>query len=507
MQIVIRQTFPLGRFHATPWKAYSHDDPHGEWPPSPWRLIRALLARAYQYERENASYGPEQREELVRAFCSSQVSWALPEFSWRGPDLFQYQPADFEYLPDGKKNNRMRSYNTTKAKDSFWVTEYAPSTPNDNAVWWFLDGEHWTDGIRHLLGECLLRMTYFGRAESLTDMRLLSDGDEAIPKPNCCLSERRGPGMVPVLGPNHDATLGQVQTAADDDGAAGTTLPPGARWLYALRPSRPPAASPPRRIVARAPVQLVQFAVGLRVSPSLKDVARLAERFRGRVLKAFLKAASSGSVTNWQSAPFELRSRAMLLLGKDSAGKALRGHRHTVFFVHTEEGKITRLGAWRSIPFDDAEQNALLSAAEWPLPLGYRDDPWTITLIPLDRDVSPPPSFSIEAHSRWKSLTPFVPPRHVFDRRGRLKAGDSVEEQILGQLKDRGLSGIKGISAQQAGWMSVHRPARERKEQNGGTKIGYDVTLAFETPVLGPVFLGHSCHFGLGLFVPDKEPE
>ncbi len=39
MRIVLKQIFPLGRFHATPWRVNPFDDPHGEWPPSPWRLL------------------------------------------------------------------------------------------------------------------------------------------------------------------------------------------------------------------------------------------------------------------------------------------------------------------------------------------------------------------------------------------------------------------------------------------------------------------------------------
>lgn len=47
MRVILRQTFPFGRFHATPWKVFPFDDPHGEWPPSPWRLVRGLLARSF----------------------------------------------------------------------------------------------------------------------------------------------------------------------------------------------------------------------------------------------------------------------------------------------------------------------------------------------------------------------------------------------------------------------------------------------------------------------------
>jgi CRISPR-associated protein Csb2 len=35
--------FPAGRFHATPWGRHVNEGA-AEWPPSPWRLLRALVA-------------------------------------------------------------------------------------------------------------------------------------------------------------------------------------------------------------------------------------------------------------------------------------------------------------------------------------------------------------------------------------------------------------------------------------------------------------------------------
>jgi len=42
MALIIQQQFPLGRFHATRWNQGAFGDAYGEWPPSPWRLLRAL---------------------------------------------------------------------------------------------------------------------------------------------------------------------------------------------------------------------------------------------------------------------------------------------------------------------------------------------------------------------------------------------------------------------------------------------------------------------------------
>jgi len=41
--IGISVSFPSGRFHATPWGRHVNEGAT-EWPPSPWRFLRALVA-------------------------------------------------------------------------------------------------------------------------------------------------------------------------------------------------------------------------------------------------------------------------------------------------------------------------------------------------------------------------------------------------------------------------------------------------------------------------------
>lgn len=501
MQIILQQTFPLGRFHATPWKVFPYDDPHGEWPPSPWRLIRAVIARSYQYEREVGELPQGQREALARTLCTSGVSWHLPPFSWRGPGLRQYQPAEFKRVPPDAKKPGVMTYNTTKAADNFWLVGRGDQECPASSVWWFLSGSEWTPDSVALLEACLVRMTYFGRAESITEIRLLAPGASGAPEPNCLLAEHRGAGMVPVLCPCSDTSLDQLQASTDDQAVANSTIPPGARWSFATRPPRPASRPSPRPVVRRKPVSLVQFAIGAHVWPMIEDTVRLTQRFRGRVIRQFLRRESGGTFDDWASAPAELRERAASISGKDCEGRNLAGHRHTAFFVHWEDGRPTRLCAWRADPFHHAEQEALLAAAEAPLPLGYRGDPWTVTLVPLDASVPPPPCLSPVPCRRWVTTTPFVPPRHVFGRNGRAKQGDSAEEQVLRELTNRDLpiEGVQVMTAR-AGWVSVHHTHKARGEATNATKIGYHVRIEFPLPQTGPIMLGHSSHFGLGLF-------
>lgn len=284
MNIGLVQSFPLGRFHATPWKAFPFDDPFGEWPPSPYRMLRALLARSYQWERESGEELAEAREALARAFAQSTIAWCLPAFSWRGPGLRQYHPAEFTKMPKAAKKPGMYVYNTTKVQDNFWLT---PGHAQE--LLWLLEGGDWTREALDLLDACLARMIYFGRAESITEISRVEA--TAGHSPNCQLSDTRQAESVPILCPRPDITLEQLQLTTDDKAMRNTTVPPGAVWKYANRPERP-AAKQQRLFqkVDRAPVLFLQFAVGSRVSPKLDHIALIANWFRGRVVRNRLES-------------------------------------------------------------------------------------------------------------------------------------------------------------------------------------------------------------------------
>ncbi|MEY4484885.1 MAG: hypothetical protein RL693_2337 [Verrucomicrobiota bacterium] len=498
MRLCIEQSFPLGRFHATPWKVFPYDDPHGEWPPSPWRLLRAVLARSFQLERETGAVSEEQRAQLVQAFATSTIEWHLPDFTWRGPGLRQYQPAEFKRVPAAAKEPGMMAYNTTKVQDNFWLT------PSDsNPLVWIIDGKDWTPDLSALLSACLDRLTYFGRAESINQTRLQADALDAI-HPNCTLLDHRTATAMPILCWKTDVTLDQALCATDDSSVANTNTPPGTVWRFAERPSRPatkPKPSPRRAM--RSPVQLIQFAIGSRVEPRYSEAVRIIERFRSRVLGRFAEQVTGARLKRgWTDASTDVKHKAILLSGKDEHGKALSGHRHTFFFLHGEPSKPTRLCVWRQEHFTDEEQQAILSAASHPLPLSYDDDPWTITLVPLDSMVPPPAGFANLPSRSWKALTPWVPPRHALDRKGRVKPGHSLEEQLHEELASCGAPAIQTVSIHKAGWVKSHQPTKSRDGRTNTNKLGYDVHLSFESPFSGPLMIGHSSHFGLGLFVP-----
>jgi len=48
---------------------------------------------------------------------------------------------------------------------------------------------------------------------------------------------------------------------------------------------------------------------------------------------------------------------------------------------------------------------------------------------------------------------------------------------------------------------------RRKPGDDGGNRPSGAFRIIFPQPVAGPICLGHSCHFGLGLFVPGNEKE
>jgi CRISPR-associated protein Csb2 len=579
MQIVLRQEFPLGRFHATPWGVNPFDDPYGEWPPSPWRLIRSVTARWYQWARE-AETEPAiaELERLQATLCKSTYSFHLPADARKGAPLRQYHPTEFgmdppkwrhvarfrraaggEATEDKKKNIEVKSkikslegvqlteekrdghldwdvtakdkgaeeikkqveqilgaptdpwqrvadagslgYGTSLAQDNYWAV--APEAP----VWWFIECGAWTEELAALLDQCLARMTYFGRAETLTRIRRAGDSD-GPPESNCRLIEQRTSGSVPVLTSLHSATRDDIERVTDHPESSKGNVPPGTRVLYAVRPPRAASREARHAPARRADCHLLQFALGWNVKPEPRAIVRLTSRFRGAVLCELLRLKTGDP--SWSRADRSVREAIADMAGKDADNQPLEGHRrHTEFFAWCDDRRPTRLLVWRGArAFDEDEQEAVLLAAardvSWAA-AGSDADQWRVRLIPLDRHVPAPPGVDGQAAVTWESVTAYVPPRHHL-RGGKEREGESIANQIRRELQHRGFTNVDGVSVEVLGermWVAVHVPRKDAGNRAfTGDRLGRAIRLTFPTPVVGPIRLGHSSSFGLGHFRP-----
>jgi CRISPR-associated protein Csb2 len=534
--------------------------------------VRAIVARWYQWSREAESdLKFDELDRLVAALCASTYRFHLPVHARKGSPLRQYHPTEFGMDPPNfkaheavfpaaaqsgdeasdqklkeagalswrkteaglavrvgskgakKKHEKiekllgqpsedwrslfpdsgLRSYGTSLAQDNYWCV--APDEP----VWWFLEGDQWTDPLVSVLDRCLERVTYLGRAEALTRIRRASD---VAPDPNCVLLEQRGPGAAPVLTPRADATRVDVERVTDDPEAVKRPVPPGACTLYAVRPVCPPSRERRETPPARRDCRLLQFAIGWNVAPEARAIVRLTARFRGAVLRELLRIKTGDSTSIWSRVGASVRDAMADMVGKDAEGNPLAGHRHAEFLAWCEDGAPTRLLVWRSVkPFDEHEQEAILRAASrevsWAA-AGPDTDAWKVRLVPLDRAVPPPAGFD-GVHARcWESITPYVPPRHHL-RGGKEREKESLIAQIRRELRQRGFADPERVEVEligEAHWVAVHVPRRQaNKRAFLGDRRGQSIRLVFPVPVAGPIRLGHSSSFGLGLFRPEVD--
>ena len=194
MALIIAHRFPLGRFHATRWKQNPFGDPYDEWPPSPWRLLRTLAARWFQYARETGDVDEQQRDLLLQKLALSLPTFVLPHLTWRGPAIKQYQPTGVDWTDKSKAAAGYKKPQTTLVEDHYRVL------PPDEPLYWVWGQLDLDDSHLELLDHLLERTLYFGRAESFCHLRRV----EHLPvgtHPNCCLTERGTEAMPPVLVP------------------------------------------------------------------------------------------------------------------------------------------------------------------------------------------------------------------------------------------------------------------------------------------------------------------
>jgi CRISPR-associated protein Csb2 len=103
--------------------------------------------------------------------------------------------------------------------------------------------------------------------------------------------------------------------------------------------------------------------------------------------------------------------------------------------------------------------------------------------------------------SRWLSATPYVPLRRFWGTHGKHHL--TPEKQLRQELEQ--VSTCNPREVRLARWGDIRVRMAKR---NSNYKLPVPIRLAFtaefqtEKPICGPIALGHSTHFGLGLFIP-----
>lgn len=495
--------FPTRRYHATPW---GHHVNEGlvEWPPSPWRILRALLATGYS--KLGWQHVPEDMSQIVEALAATEPTYRLPPAT---------QSHTRHYMPiKGWKNGVQQ---TSLVIDAFARPEAALGVEWPAVV---------TLAQRDLLAQLLDRLGYLGRAESRVTASLVS-GPEVLPPGTPVSTRRRDDDDEPVrlLAPVSigayeiwrrgvtdapDDLLAALQIETSDLQRNGWSAPPGSRELVYWRPAGALSSVAARRSSRMVEFPVADTALFALATDTKRDVLPLMERALP-TMELFRRALLSKAGDEQQ------RGRCPELTGKDDHGQRLRdrGHDHAHFIPlsldERNRGRIDHVLVHASMGFQEVAQRALRNVRKtWAKGL----DEIAVTLVGLGRresfiNVGGRIVPELATSATWVSRTPFIPPRYL-----KSNGQDSLEGQVRAELRWRWLPQLVGpptvtlptdrAAATRAEARRFRHFARTRRD--GGKPQAppglFDLMLTLENPVAGPLCLGWGCHFGLGLFWP-----
>ncbi|MEM9218126.1 MAG: type I-U CRISPR-associated protein Csb2 [Cyanobacteria bacterium P01_F01_bin.150] len=535
MGVGITVRFLAGRYHATPW---DHQVNEGvvEWPPSPWRLLRALVFAYHQLP------DPPERDamnQLMTQLAEEQPSYVLPSYTTAHTR---------HYMPIRKEGKNK----TTRVFDTFLVFEREARSPLDNPpelkVCW--PGVELTDPNRALLQRLCQRVSYLGRAEAWADLEVsdtCSGEDKFTAYPvqadansmDSNAPDTDGNGdrdRIEVLVPLDNNRLGEFRAALavlpkPKRGKAKWTAPetildalelnitdlhkqgwngiPGSRWVpYAMATSTPVTQysmpEPPRPNFAR-------YALVSSVLPKLTKAVSVGDRFH-RALQSQLNHIEKNSTDPVFSGLDYGR--------KDAEGKFLRieGHRHAYYLPDkVTDGRISQVIVYAESGFSKKAVQALARLRKvWSKE--SRDGTLQTVLLSVGQldNYRASDSPIIQGKKRvWKSLTPLVLPRHPkVNRRGEPKIDpetqwqiDGPEDQVCRMLNQLGRDRPGKVEVLKGEKISGFYPTQfqTRRYRGGGrfgSSRGYNIRLEFDADQSGPIALGYGSHFGLGLFLP-----
>lgn len=517
--IVLEFRFPAGRWHATAWGTHVNEG-IPEWPPSPWRLCRALWATWFSKHQGLIS------EDAVRSVIELLIEGPLPRFEL--PPAVAAHTRHYMPLIEGKKESK------TKVFDTFVQVAKADSS-NRLLVSWNVE---LSAPQRQVLQNLLESMSYFGRAESLIEARLLpadippinvnaapihtgeaATGEATIkllaPLPQREFSTwrddmvaslkttNRGKGRVKLPDRVSDCLLMDT----DDWKGSRWSQPPGSRWVVYSRPEQSFRIAPQRhkRPHKRPLATIARFLISSNVLPDITQSLSLGERFHRAMVK-------------WSD-------NSPIFSGCDESGQPLKGHPHAYYLAEPSglRGEIRYITVYTPGGFGARERAAMERLRQlWD----YDDRTLNVTLASIG-NLS---NRAVEGKDRlsklfgparvWQSMTPFVPTRHPKARRTGIPKLDDRGIQIgspehdllrLLSLMQPGIPAPKVESVdspalpRRVAWLEYQCFRRHGAGAHAGNR-GYGFRLTFPVPITGPIALGYAAHFGLGLFCPVDQP-
>lgn len=536
--------FLTGRYHSTPWGRHVNEGVP-EWPPSPWRILRAIIA--------TWKLKVDAEEKDVRNLLLNILE----------PPVFYLPPATVghtrHYMPWDKGDKEKWHASKTLIFDTF------VAVPKKNpliAVW---EDVSLDDRALKLIEKIAENISYFGRAESWCKVEII-EGDKlfhilkkldnyTISKP---LAEDSIPSsseeIVNILCANEGIDPKISLDELDRKGNNKHPLlirtsilrtqiknlnPPLSRWVQYTRPADCFEPSKTSYTVVREEkkVHIIRFLLDSNALPPVTDSLKIADIARNTAISSYGKG----------------RKKTSTLSGKDDNGNPLLSNMHTFYLPSDEDkdGKLDHLTLYSSGGYDEDHQRAI---ARMERLYGYnlKNDINLMLLGMYDSDQWPETAnLNLLSSSKvWKSFTPYILTRHPkITRTGQWKIQEIPENvevkipeslayyateehlmleygvlpdlsgiqidgpvsQFLLSLHRMGLpqpSSIEPVPAYEVNgalkqWLTFRRYRRGKQSPPNGNPYGF--RLNFPENVKGPIALGYGCHHGLGIFIPETD--
>jgi CRISPR-associated protein Csb2 len=468
--------FPLGRYHANPWDRAVNEGA-SEWPPSPWRILRALVATWHTRWPDL----PATEIDAVLGTLAGEPSYNTPA---TGTGHTRH------YLPD-LSHRKAETGNTDLTLDPFLTV----SRDADLLVHWDAD---LTASQRQVLGKLAELIPYLGRSESVCHARLL-DAEPAINETWWRPETTDGANRTRLLVPVSPLDRSVLEATTEGIRKQRRTLPPGTRWVTytagapaagkknAVSSSRGPERVTALRfaVIGRAPVQLTH---GVLVSD---EAHRNAGR---RLLRAGIPDERRQVIMGTRGAAGDHRHAHWIPVGGDGSPPSVQ-----TLIVWTPDGLSTE------------ETGALLDLGTISGQRGgaggyeVRGLPEARLLFQAAGPVEQvaPELWADPPARRWRSVTPYLPVRY------RHRNRDTVEQfltaDVMAELRYRDLPGAVTVSPAEPSAGRVNQFRRYRMgEKLRQSRTGVGLRLEFAAPVHGPLLLGQLSHFGFGVFAEDQ---
>lgn len=513
MSLSIIFHFVAGRYHATP---HGHHVNEGliEWPPSPWRLLRALVSVGYTYGYWDYAGPSRAGRSIIYKLASELPRYHLPHAT---------SAHSRHYMPTG-------TLDSNGIEQTMLVFDTWAQVRDELTMSW--DNVDIDEDEMPLLTSLVESLNYLGRSESWVAGRVAKPSESVLDS-NCHpeqLCRRPGSGweqvvlLSPVSASDYAAwrekellhrsaehypadLLECLQTDTSWIRRHRWNQPPGSRRVFYWRLSD--AITVTGRHVAQKPIRPRRHnAVLLSLTNDSHNDHALPDVTRTLPQAEILHSRLVGTAANRDTPP-------SVLTGCDEHHKPLRrshAHAHINPLDLDCDGHLDHILIWATVGLGEDAQRAIRSVRT----THAKNNPDVLRLAPVmvgdlhDLNRLPAPygiqtSKLITECAVWQSLTPLILPRHI-KARGR----NTFEGQIKAEMTSRGLPEPTEIEVQRQFSAAAADDNRRRRfrhfvmlRQNGPpppVAQGFFVKMFFDRKITGPVAIGYGSHYGLGLF-------